>query len=85
MKVLLILVSLSQGEDVPPITAEFASMTECESEALAIFSETDEQVEVAPFEGEGEATLMENMKVAWGADGTMLGMFSCAPLARAGE
>lgn len=85
MKVLLILVSLSQGDDVPPVTAEFASMAECENEALAIFAKSDERVEVVPFEGEEEAALMDNMKVAWGADGNMLGMFSCASLSQAGE
>lgn len=82
MSVLLILVMLSGKEDEGFVTAKFENLAACETAATAMFEEVATEITVGPYEGGEEAAIMDEMLAAWGKDGELLGMFSCAPLPR---
>lgn len=80
MKVVLILVVFTLGEGSEPVTAEFATMAECEAGALAMFEDVDEAPVADRFELTAGSDVIEETMIVRGRDGTDLGMFSCSPL-----
>lgn len=84
MKVLLILVVFNFAEGSEPVTAEFATMAECEVGALAMFAGMDDAPRAAPFELSAGSDVIKETMIVRGRDGTELGMFSCGRLRTGG-
>lgn len=80
MKYLLLLV-LFNFETGSELTMDrFDDMAACERAAMEIFKARDSDTQVQLLEPDHGADVIEDMMIAYDANGDAMGMFSCSPL-----